>query len=170
MPHPDETGLLHIGDKDTPGFRFHGSDLPTGVTISSAVVSVNPGAATDNTGDTDGTTGAITGMTDTSDFYVGDPVTVSAGFATTGPFTILSKTATSITVDALSNAVALNVTVARAAGLVLASGIGLIAVDGAATYAWVEAVRAGEYDVKFVITFSDSKVRVRTYQVIVIEN
>ena len=69
-------------------------------------------AATDNTGDTDGATGVITGMTDTSDFVVGDYVTVSAGFATTGPFRILTKTATSVTVNANSNAIQANVTVA----------------------------------------------------------
>lgn len=69
-------------------------------------------AATDNTGDTDGVTGTITGMTDTSDFNVGDYVTVSAGFATTGPFVIIAKTISTVTVNALSNAAINNVTVA----------------------------------------------------------
>ena len=165
MPNADAERTLHTGEIDTVGFRFRGGDLPTGVTVSSSAVTVSPGAATDNTGDTDGTTGLIAGMADTSDFEVGDPVTVSAGFATTGPFTILSKTATSVTVDALSNAVASNVTVARAAGLVLGSGVGLITADGAATYAWVTAVRAGEYDVTFVIIFSDTKHLIRKYSV-----
>ncbi|MGH7968026.1 MAG: hypothetical protein ACREIC_04795, partial [Limisphaerales bacterium] len=68
-------------------------------------------SATDNTGDTDGSTGVITGMTDTSDFSVGDYVSVSAGFASTGPFRITTKSASSITVDANSNSVQSNVTV-----------------------------------------------------------
>jgi len=69
------------------------------------------GAATDNTGDTDGSTGVITGMTDTSLFNVGDYVNISAGFATGTGRKILAKTATSITVDANSNSAQSNVTV-----------------------------------------------------------
>jgi hypothetical protein len=69
-------------------------------------------AATDNTGDTDGSTAVITGMTDTSDFNIGEFVTVSAGFATTGPFRIVAKAATSVTVDTNSTSAQSNVTVA----------------------------------------------------------
>lgn len=69
------------------------------------------GTATDNTGDTDGSTGVITGMTDTSDFNVGDVVNISAGFSATTNHIILSKTSTSITVDSNSNSVQSNVTV-----------------------------------------------------------
>lgn len=69
-------------------------------------------AATDNTGDTDGSTGVITGMADTSDFNVGQYVTVSAGFATTGPFKITALTASTMTVNANSNSSQSNVTVA----------------------------------------------------------
>jgi parallel beta-helix repeat protein len=68
--------------------------------------------ATDATGDTDGSTAVITGMADTSDFSVGDYVTVSAGFATTGPYLVLSKTTTSMTLSAASNAAQSNITVA----------------------------------------------------------
>jgi hypothetical protein len=39
-------------------------------------------------------------------------VTVSAGFATTGPFTIIAKTVNTVTVNAVSNAAINNVTVA----------------------------------------------------------
>jgi len=70
------------------------------------------GPETDNTGDTDGATAVITGMADTSDFFVGDFVSVSAGFTTTGPFEILSKTANSVTLNTASNAAQSNVTVA----------------------------------------------------------
>lgn len=69
-------------------------------------------AATDNTGDTDGSTAVITGMADTSDFFVGEYVTCSAGFASTGPFMILAKTASTMTVGATSNSVQANITVA----------------------------------------------------------
>ncbi len=69
--------------------------------------------ATDSTGDTDGATATITGMTDTSDFDVGDIVTVSAGFPAV-TLTIGSKTAATITLNVNSNAVVLNVTVTTA--------------------------------------------------------
>jgi hypothetical protein len=68
-------------------------------------------AATDNTGDTDGLTGVITGMTDTSDFYLGQWATVSAGFPAVGPYRILAKTATSITVHTASDSAVNNITV-----------------------------------------------------------
>ena len=71
------------------------------------------GTATDSTGDTDGSTGIITGMTDTSDFVVGTFVTVSAGFSsTTRPYRILSKTSTTVTLDKNSSSAQTNVTVA----------------------------------------------------------
>lgn len=70
-----------------------------------------PSIATDATGDTDGSTAVITGMTDTSDFFVGETVEVSAGFATTGPYTIVSKTATTMTISVNSNAAVNNITV-----------------------------------------------------------
>jgi len=67
--------------------------------------------ATDNTGDTDGSTAVITGMTDTSDFNIGDYVTVSAGFPTTGPYRIVAKTASSITLEVNSTSIQSNITV-----------------------------------------------------------
>jgi len=69
------------------------------------------GSATDNTGDTDGSTAVITGMADTSDFFVGDFVNVSAGFATTGPYEIRATTATSITLAVVSSSAQSNITV-----------------------------------------------------------
>jgi len=69
-------------------------------------------AATDSTGDTDGSTAVITGMTDTSDFNAGDFVTVSAGFpSATVSYGILSKTSTTITLDTNSDSAQTNVTV-----------------------------------------------------------
>lgn len=70
-------------------------------------------------GDTDGSTGVITGFASVNGYFVGQKVTVSAGFATTGPFTITGVTSTTfdppdpantITVDANSNAAVNNVT------------------------------------------------------------
>lgn len=69
------------------------------------------GAATDNTGDTDGSTAVITGMTDTSDFLVGDYVDVSAGFPTTGLYRVVALTATTMTLDTNSDAAVDNITV-----------------------------------------------------------
>ena len=69
------------------------------------------GAATDNTGDTDGSTAVITGVTDTSDFNLGDFVDVTAGFPTTGPYEVKAKTATSLTISASSDSAESNITV-----------------------------------------------------------
>jgi len=70
-------------------------------------------AATDNTGDTTLDSQTITGLTDTSDFYPGDYVTISAGFASaTTPMQIITKTATTLTFDEYSNGTQANVTIA----------------------------------------------------------
>ena len=70
-------------------------------------------SATDATGDTDGSTAVITGMTDTSDFFVGQYVTVSLGFASaTEPYQIRAITATTMTLELNSNSSQTNVTVA----------------------------------------------------------
>jgi hypothetical protein len=70
-------------------------------------------SATDATGDTDGSTAVITGMTDTSDFYIGNWVTVSAGFpSASDPYRILGKTSTTVTLDTNSDSSQTNVTVA----------------------------------------------------------
>lgn len=65
----------------------------------------------DVTGDTDGSTAVITGMTSTSGFAVGMYVAVSAGFASIGPYKIRGVTDTTITLDTVSNAAASNITV-----------------------------------------------------------
>lgn len=68
-------------------------------------------AFSDTTGDTDGSTSVITGMTSTSGLSVGDFVSVSAGFSTTGPYRVLAITSTTITIDANSDSVQSNITV-----------------------------------------------------------
>ncbi len=68
-------------------------------------------SATDATGDTDGDTAVISGMTETADFHVGDYVAVSAGFSA-GDIQIVSiDSATRITVNRASNSPQTNVTV-----------------------------------------------------------
>ena len=69
------------------------------------------GTATDSTGDTDGSTAVITGMTDTSDFAIGSFVTASAGFAVLTDLLVVAKTATTLTVSRASNSVQTNITV-----------------------------------------------------------
>jgi len=69
--------------------------------------------ATDSTGDTTLASATITGMTDTSDFDVGDIVTVSAGFPTT-TLQIESKTATTIVLNNVATSTQANVTVTTA--------------------------------------------------------
>lgn len=66
---------------------------------------------TDNTGDTTSGSATISGMTDTSDFVVGEPVTVSAGF-TTAQHHILSTTSTTVTLSTSATSTETNVTVA----------------------------------------------------------
>jgi len=68
-------------------------------------------AATDSTGDTDGSTAVITGMADTSDFAVGNWVDVTAGFPTTGPYKVLALTSTTMTLDTSSDSAESNITV-----------------------------------------------------------
>lgn len=68
-------------------------------------------AATDNTGDTTLNSFIITGMADTSDFFIGDYVTVSAGFPA-GIYKIIAKTASSVTLNAKATSTQANVTVA----------------------------------------------------------
>lgn len=69
--------------------------------------------ATDSTGDTDGSTAVITGMTDTSDFVISDYVTVSAGFPSAStPYQIRAITSTTITLDTNSDSSQSDVTVA----------------------------------------------------------
>jgi hypothetical protein len=82
-------------------------------------------SATDPTGDTDGSTAVITGMDDTSDFYVGEYVTVSAGLpSATTPYRILEKTDTTITLDTDSDSAQVNVTVATPAPVFVPEGRG----------------------------------------------
>jgi len=73
-------------------------------------------SATDSTGDTNGSTAVITGLTDTSDFIVGGFVTVSAGFpSASDPYRLTAKDATSVTLETVSTSVQSNVTVAHVA-------------------------------------------------------
>jgi hypothetical protein len=54
-------------------------------------------------------------MADTSDFFAGEYVTVSAGFASIGPHQITANTASSIPVNANSNSAQFEVTVSTPA-------------------------------------------------------
>jgi len=63
------------------------------------------------TGNTTDTSPIITAIADTTGYYANMLVTVSAGFATTGPFTITAVTATTITVDSTANATVAGVTI-----------------------------------------------------------
>lgn len=95
------------------GFIFPQGSATDAITYS---LDDSRAAATDATGDTDGSTAVITGMTDTSDFEAGDFVTVSAGFhSATFPFEILLLTSTTMTLSANSNSMQTNVTVAATA-------------------------------------------------------
>jgi hypothetical protein len=69
-------------------------------------------AASDVTGDTDGSTAVITGLTDTSDFFVGNFVTVSAGMPSAStPYKITALTASTMTLDTASTSAQANVTI-----------------------------------------------------------
>jgi len=57
------------------------------------------------------------------------------------------------------------VAVTPSPGLTLGSGTALITGDNDGAWAWLTAVTAGVYDVKFTISFSDTKTLVRIYRV-----
>ncbi len=111
---PSAAGTYRLGDVINNSNPSAGQ--PAGWTCS---FSGTFGSATDSTGDTDGSTATITGMTDTSDFFVGDFLQVSSGFPSTGPYELLRKTSTSVTIDTNSNSVASNITVAQTSPLFL---------------------------------------------------
>jgi len=86
------------------------------VDVASAWTCITTGSfssATDATGDTDGSTAVITGLADTSDFFVNDWVTLSAGMASAGTRSrIIAKTSTTVTLDTASTSAQSNVTLA----------------------------------------------------------
>jgi len=111
-PNAPTAGTWNIGDvilEDTPT----ATNPPGWVCVSDGTFS----AATDATGDTDGSTGVITGIADTSDFYPGDYITTSAGFANSVddgnvPVMIISiDSATQITINEDSDTAEANITV-----------------------------------------------------------
>jgi hypothetical protein len=84
-----------------------GHSLTEGVTVASGDYSrfrIEAEDSVSTTGNTDGSTAVITGVADTSGFDVGDDVYVTHGFDGYGPFEIQSKTASTITLDASSDA------------------------------------------------------------------
>lgn len=69
-------------------------------------------SASDVTGDPDGSTSTIPGLTDTSDFFVGEYVTVSAGMPSAStPYRILALTSTTMRLDTDSTSSQTNVTI-----------------------------------------------------------
>lgn len=95
-------------DFDDNTFKSSGWTNRT-VIMTEVVPSPQP---SDITGDTDGSTGVITGMTDTSDFSVGDYAASSDGFpASNVAYRITAVTATTITIDINSDSAENNVTV-----------------------------------------------------------
>ncbi len=69
-------------------------------------------SATDSTGDTNGSTGRIGGVGDTTDFFQGQYVHVSAGFPSSWyPYQIVYVDQNSITINENSNAVVSNITI-----------------------------------------------------------
>ncbi len=103
---PDGGGSWRIGD-----IINNSAYAVSGITAWICNRSGTFSSATDSTGDTDGSTAVITGMTDTSDFAAGNYVDVSAGFPTTGPYRVVSLTATTMTLDTNSNSAQSNITV-----------------------------------------------------------
>lgn len=69
-------------------------------------------SASDVTGDPDGATAVIAGLADTSDFFVGDYVTVSAGMPSAAtPYRITGLTATTMILDTASTSAQTDVTI-----------------------------------------------------------
>ncbi len=57
------------------------------------------------------------------------------------------------------------VAVVPGTGLTLGSGTALITTDSDGVYCWLTAVAAGEYEVTFTVTFSDTKKLIRSWLV-----
>ncbi len=117
---PPVTGSWRIGDVIWNTAPASGGLIPNGWRCDH---SGTFSAATDATGDTDGSTAVITGMTDTSDFFVGNYVDVSAGFAGTGPYRVLALTITTMTLEIASNAVVANITVSTSDPTFVSMGV-----------------------------------------------
>ena len=102
--------------REGPNFVF-GPVATAGTAVLKGIYYKKPRAsrtaiATDVTGDPDGATAVIPGLADTSDFLVGDSVTVSAGFpSTTDGYKILAKATTTLTLDTVSTSAETDVTV-----------------------------------------------------------
>jgi len=71
------------------------------------------GVPTDVAGDTTSGSATVEGVADTTDFVVGEYVTVSAGFATTGQYLLLAKTATTLKIDSPATSSQANITVTQ---------------------------------------------------------
>jgi len=96
------------------GTRIY-DDTPSGSSFVGWVCTASGtfSSATDATGDPDGSTAVIPGLTDTSDFVIGDFVTVSAGMPSAStPYRIEQITATTITLNVASTSSQTNVTIA----------------------------------------------------------
>lgn len=115
---PNGINKMCWGSADPTAGTWNQGDIRWKTTVAAGgtpgSICTTPGTystATDNTGDTDGSTSLITGLTDTSDFLVGQWVTISAGFASTGPFRITALATTTMNVNANSNSAQSNVTI-----------------------------------------------------------
>ena len=99
------------------GMRVYQSDaLLSGTDGNQGWVVATPGSIGGGytlTGDTDGATAVITGITlaESQLIPVGNYVSVTAGFPTTGPYKIIAATTSSITLDTNSNAIAAGITI-----------------------------------------------------------
>jgi len=103
-------------DTDPSNGTWHAGDILYSTTPTSAgkigrtcITSGTFSSATDSTGDTTISSAIIAGMTDTSDFYIGQFVTTSAGFA--GGERIRAITATTLTLSANATSSVNNITV-----------------------------------------------------------
>lgn len=96
-----------------------GATVATGATSGSVILQpswdivLTYSAFADTTGDTDGSTAVITGLTDTTGFSIGSVVTASAGFPAV-TLTVVSKTATTLTLDVASDSSQTDITVTQA--------------------------------------------------------
>lgn len=89
-------------------------NAPTGfsIVVNAGMSGTAPFAQpVDTACDTDGSTAVLTGCADTADMGPGAICTVSAGLPNTGPFKIVAKTVSTLTIDTVTNSVQSNVTV-----------------------------------------------------------
>lgn len=120
------------------------------------------------TGNTDGSTSVITGLSNVSNVYVGDFVKVSGGFPSyIAPYQVIGKTATTLTLDMSSSSIqAVTVTLCAPAFKIegsLKQTIGVAALSGLISLEEGNIIMVDDIDIATTITVGTTRLGVAVY-------